>query len=113
MDKYSEKRPWGKFDRYTNNQKSTVKILTILPDAKLSLQYHNKRDEFWKILKGNPTIFIGESITKVKEGDEFYINKKSKHSMEANDLEVEVLEISLGEFDEDDIVRISDKYGRV
>ena len=49
MKKYKEKRPWGGFEQFTINEKSTVKILTLLPRQKFSLQYHKKRKEFWLI----------------------------------------------------------------
>ena len=34
---------------FCSNTKSTVKIITVNPNSELSLQFHNNRDEFWKI----------------------------------------------------------------
>lgn len=109
---FAQKKPWGNFQEFTKNQKSTVKILTVEPNQKLSLQLHKKREEFWKVLKGPCIITIGDKRHKAKEGDEFVIPKETKHRLEALENTAKVLEISLGEFDEDDIKRLKDKYKR-
>lgn len=113
MDPATTKRPWGSFTRFTNNEPSTVKILHINKGEEFSLQYHTHRQEFWKILKGNPEVVIGEETKHPKEGDEFVIQPNTNHRINAPVDDVLVLEISRGHFDEDDIVRIEDKYGRV
>ena len=46
MDVYVEDGPWGKFERYVENEKYTVKILYLKPISQTSLQYHGKRDEW-------------------------------------------------------------------
>lgn len=112
MNSSTTKRPWGSFTRFTNNELSTVKILHINKGEEFSLQYHTHRQEFWKILKGNPEITIGEEIHHPKEGEEFVIAPNTNHRISARVDDVTVLEISTGEFDEDDIVRIEDKYNR-
>ena len=113
MKKYVKKRPWGGFERFTLNEISTVKILTIKPKQKLSLQYHNKRREFWKFLDNPAKLTIGKKTFRVKKGDEIFIPIKTNHRIEAYSKPVKVLEISLGKFDEKDIKRIEDKYGRI
>jgi len=113
MDSITTKRPWGSFTRFTNNEPSTVKILHINKGEEFSLQYHTHRQEFWKILKGNPEIIIGDEIKHPQEGEEFIITPHTNHRIAAIVDDVTVLEISKGQFDEDDIVRIEDKYGRV
>ncbi len=112
MDFITTKRPWGSFTRFTNNEPSTVKILRIDKGAEFSLQYHTHRAEFWKILKGHPEIIIGEQTAHPKEGDEFVIEPHVNHRLSAPVDDVVVLEISTGQFDEDDIVRLEDKYHR-
>jgi len=112
MKRYKEKRPWGEFERFTLNEKSTVKILTIKPKQSPSLQYHHKRSEFWRILEGTGKATVGNRVFKVKKGDEVLIKKKQKHTLEALSKPVKVLEISMGTFNEKDIVRLKDKYGR-
>ena len=112
MESETTKRPWGSFTRFTNNEASTVKLLNVNQGEQLSLQYHNKREEFWRVISGNPEIVIGEETHNAKDGDEFVISVGTKHRISAPIDNVTILEISKGEFDEDDIVRIEDKYGR-
>ena len=109
---YIETRPWGKFEQFTHNEISTVKILTIKEKEQPSIQYHRKRTEFWKILSGKAKVRVGDLWHDAKEGDEFYISLETIHSVQGVDGEVKVLEISFGDFDEKDIVRLEDKYGR-
>ena len=113
MKKYVEKRPWGGFQRFTLNEISTVKILTIKPKQKFSLQYHKKRKEFWRFLDNEAKVTIGKKTIKAKRGTELIIAPKTLHRIEALNKEVNVLEVSFGRFDENDIIRIEDKYGRV
>ena len=113
MKPETTKRPWGSFTVFTNNEPGTVKILHINKGEEFSLQYHTHRQEFWKIIKGNPTIVIGDKTENPKEGDEFIITPKMHHRISAPNDDVTVLEISQGFFDENDIVRIEDKYNRV
>ena len=109
---YTEERPWGNFERFTQNEQSTVKIITVKAGEGLSLQYHTKRAEFWKVLSGEPTITIGEKVAQAKVGDEFFVAPQEKHRIQAGNAETRILEVALGEFDENDIVRLEDKYGR-
>lgn len=76
------------------------------------MQYHTHRTEFWKILKGHPEIIIGDKTEHSKEGDEFTIEPRINHRISAPIDDVVVLEISTGQFDETDLVRIEDKYNR-
>lgn len=110
--KYSEERPWGKFERFTNNQPSTVKIISVNPVQELSLQWHHKREEFWRVIFGWGKVIIGEQEQEANEGDEFFIKKGQVHRLVSGDLGIKVLEIAFGDFSEDDIVRIDDKYDR-
>lgn len=108
-----EVRPWGNFERFTLNESTTVKIITIEPDQAFSLQTHTHRGEFWRILTGFGTVTIGEEELEANLGDEFFIPQGSKHRAQAGPEGLSFLEISFGQFDEHDITRLEDKYGRV
>jgi len=114
MTKKIINKPWGKFEEFTENEPSTVKILTILPGQGTSLQSHKYREEFWKILKGSPVVTINKKETTTKEGEEFSVLREEEHRIEVKDgdAEAQILEISFGKFDEEDIERLQDKYGR-
>ncbi len=112
MKKYVVKRPWGGFERFTLNEKSSVKILTIKPKQEFSLQKHKKRKEFWIFLDNPAKVIVGNKTIRVKKGDKVIIKKGQEHRITAFSKTVHVLEISSGKFDEKDIVRLKDKYGR-
>lgn len=105
-------RPWGMYERFTLNEKSTVKIITVKTGEAFSLQTHEHRDEYWKIISGSGTVIVGEIIHEANAGDEFFITQGSVHRAEGGMEGLVFLEIAFGEFDEGDITRIEDKYGR-
>ena len=105
-------RPWGSEDLFIQNEKVTVKLLYIKKSEALSLQYHKHRSESWKIVEGSPEIIIGKITFHPQVGEEFRIAKGVNHRISAPKNDVVVLEISRGQFYEDDIIRIEDKYGR-
>ena len=108
-----ESRPWGNFVNLTMNENVTVKLIWVDKGKKNSLQTHEKRDEFWYILKGKINAYVGNSVYPLTEGNEIIIKPNVSHRFEGLDNENLIMEISRGEFDENDIVRIEDDYGRV
>jgi len=110
---YKEERPWGDFEQFCHNEEVTVKIITVKPSSKLSLQFHHHRDEYWRVISGSGCFVIGEELRTVVEGDECFIPKETVHRMMTTDHEMKVLEIAYGTFDEEDIVRLEDDYDRV
>lgn len=112
MNPETTKRPWGSFTRFTENEKSTVKLLCVNKGEQLSLQYHERREEFWRVISGNPDIIIGEETFNAREGEEFNVPVMVKHRISAPIDDVVILEIATGDFDENDIVRLEDKYNR-
>ena len=107
-------KPWGKFEQYTHNLHSTVKVITVRPGGVLSLQHHNRRDELWVVLDPGAQVELGNQLLKPEPEEKVFIPRRTPHRLSAIGAEpVRILEISLGEFDEDDIVRLQDVYGRV
>jgi len=106
-------RPWGRFQQYTENESTTVKIITVNPREKLSVQRHKNRDELWIALDGGLITHLNGEQRVLHKGAECYIPRNSIHSIE-NELRqpARFLEIAFGHFDEDDIERLEDKYGR-
>ncbi len=117
MDKLSfyEKqiRPWGDFERFTLNEKSTVKVIEVKPNESLSLQKHTHRQEFWRIILGSGLVTVGSEKKQAVAGDMFFIEAQAEHRVEAGEEGMSFLEIAFGDFDEGDIQRIEDCYGRV
>jgi mannose-6-phosphate isomerase len=112
IEPYRENRDWGSFIRFTKELPSTVKILMVNPGEAFSLQKHQKREEGWYVISGNGIIQIGNEKTPVVVGKSYFIPKDTLHRLEAGNEKLVVLEVSFGEFDEDDITRLEDRYGR-
>lgn len=112
INKITVNNPWGNFEQFSLNTQSTVKILTVNPNARLSYQSHKKREEFWKCIKNSVSVVIDGKDNILNEGDEIFIPKGAMHRLIGLDKEGKVLEVSFGDFDENDIVRYEDDYGR-
>ncbi len=107
-------KPWGKFERYAHNEACTVKIITVAPGGVLSRQYHHKRDELWVVLDAGACVELDGKILHPDPEEKLFIPRETVHRLYCTGSSpVRVLEISFGEFDEDDIVRLEDVYGRV
>ena len=104
-------KPWGNFKRFTHDETSTVKILTVEAGGRLSLQSHKIRDEFWVILDEGLTVELDGKSIETKPGDEYFIRKGTKHRISAIKT-ARVLEISFGHFDEEDITRFEESVGK-
>jgi mannose-1-phosphate guanylyltransferase/mannose-6-phosphate isomerase len=108
-------RPWGFYKSTILTSHAQGKVITVFPGGELSLQEHKRREEHWVIIKGKGKVVLGESLLDVYPGKYIYIPKGCKHQI-INDGEENIIfsEVQLGEyFGEDDIIRYSDKYGRV
>ena len=105
-----------------NEEKISAKILIVKPKSKLSWQYHHRRVEIWRVYKG--TIGISRSsddlekpMILLKENDEIKLEKRERHRLIGLDDFAVISEIWQhtdpdNPSDENDIVRISDDYGR-
>ncbi|MBI4447504.1 phosphomannose isomerase type II C-terminal cupin domain [Candidatus Woesearchaeota archaeon] len=105
-------KPWGKFEQFALNEQTTVKILTLNPKGILSKQSHEKREELWVMLDDGLKVELDQKVLQPKKGEKIFIPKKVKHRL-SSEKGGRVLEISFGEFDEEDITRHEDVYGRV
>jgi mannose-1-phosphate guanylyltransferase len=109
----TEQRPWGLFERYSLNEPTTVKLIMVEANRRLSLQYHNNRDEFWKVIKGPVEVRTEDKTRMLETGESILIPRKTVHRLGALDEPAIVLEISYGKFNEQDIVRLEDDHQRV
>ncbi|MBA4116893.1 MAG: phosphomannose isomerase type II C-terminal cupin domain [Rubrobacter sp.] len=107
-------KPWGRFEQYTHDLPSTVKIITVDPGGTLSRQYHHRRDELWVALDPGASVELGDDVLYPTSGEKLYIPRGTVHRLSCTgDRPVRILEVAFGEFDEEDIVRLEDVYGRV
>ena len=111
---YVEERPWGKFENLLETDYCKVKQITVNPQGKLSYQYHFKRNEVWCVTSGTGIFTLDGVTTICTAGDTLVIPTLAKHMIENTGKEPLVfIEVQRGSyFGEDDIVRLSDLYGR-
>ncbi len=108
-------KPWGSFDQYALNAPCTVKILTCNPGQRLSLQRHRHRDELWVALDEGAVVDLDGAELRPAAGQEVWLPKGCTHRLSCDAgtaRPVRILEVSLGTFDEGDIERLQDAYGR-
>ncbi len=106
-------KPWGNFRQFSLNEQSTVKILTVAPGQLLSAQKHENRDELWVTLDAGLRVELDDEVFHPEVGEVFVIMRKTKHRLGSDGPEGRMLEVSYGDFDENDIERFDDIYGRV
>jgi mannose-6-phosphate isomerase-like protein (cupin superfamily) len=106
-------RPWGKFRRFPHEGASSIKIITVNPGGRLSLQYHNGRDEFWVVLDAGLEITVGERVWTALPDEEVFIPRRAPHRVRnTGEKPARFMEIWIGDSSESDIVRLSDDYHR-
>jgi Mannose-6-phosphate isomerase len=65
-------------------------------------------------INGTTRVELGEQLVDPEAGEKLFIPRQPVHRLSAvGEGPVRILEISFGEFDEEDIVRLEDLYGRV
>lgn len=111
-EQVTEERPWGGFVRLSHNEPTSVKIIWVEPGKRLSLQSHKKRSEFWRVLEGRIAVHLDGKEFVLEKDQEVFIPCGSKHRASGIDVPSRWLEISFGDFDEDDITRYEDDFGR-
>lgn len=107
-------KPWGYEIWYAWTEQYVGKILHVRRGGRLSLQYHRKKDETSYVLRGRLLVTHGSTVdgltvTEVGEGHVWRNRPGEVHTMEALE-DADVLEVSTPELD--DVVRLSDRYGR-
>ena len=106
-------KPWGHELIFAENERYAGKILHLEPGQSLSLQYHERKDETFYVLRGEVILSVdvdGEmKELKLPEGSAYRIRPGERHRMRA-DAACDLIEVSSPELD--DVVRLEDAYGR-
>ena len=107
-------RPWGYYESLAEDTRWQVKIISVKPSEKLSLQMHHHRSEHWIVVKGTAKVEINEKIEILTENESVYIPLGSKHRLSnPGKIPLILIEVQSGSYvGEDDIVRFEDIYGR-
>ncbi len=108
-------RPWGSYEGLVSGERFQVKLITVKPGARLSVQMHHHRAEHWIIVKGTAKVQRGDETILLTENQSTFIPLGTVHSLEnPGKIPLELIEVQSGSYlGEDDIVRLEDMYGRV
>jgi mannose-1-phosphate guanylyltransferase / mannose-6-phosphate isomerase len=108
-------RPWGAYRSVTAGQRFQVKLITVKPGGRLSLQLHHHRAEHWVVVRGTAQITCGDRVFTLYENQSTYIPQGEVHRLEnPGRIPLEMIEVQSGSYlGEDDIIRVEDQYGRV
>ena len=110
---YRVEKPWGYELIWARTDRYVGKILHVNAGHVLSCQYHNVKDETMHVLRGELILRLGRGEGLVERrfaaGESVHIPPTTVHQIEAV-MDTDVLEASTPELD--DLVRLSDRYGR-
>lgn len=106
-----ENRPWGSFHNLAKGGNWHIKIIQIEAAKRLSLQSHEKREEQMMLLDGDASLQLDDVVMTMAPGVIYKIDVGMKHRL-SSDNGGKVIEIAYGNFDEQDIVRFEDDFGR-
>ena len=107
-------RPWGYYQGVDAGPRYQVKRIVVKPKAMLSLQKHFHRSEHWVVVRGAAEVTVGSEIRTVHENESIYIPIGSVHRLaNPGTIPLELIEVQAGSYlGEDDIIRLTDQYGR-
>lgn len=107
-------RPWGHWEVIATGDAHVVKRITVSPGQRLSLQYHHHRSEHWTVVEGTAEATVDGAVHVLRYGEHVHIAKGAKHRIaNPGPDRLVFVEVQVGEtLDENDIVRVSDDYGR-
>ena len=107
-------RPWGYYQDVDLAARYRVKRIVVKPGSTLSLQKHFHRSEHWVVVHGTAEVTVGTEVNSVHENESIYIPIGSVHRLaNPGKIPLELIEVQVGSYlGEDDIVRVTDVYGR-
>jgi mannose-6-phosphate isomerase len=107
-------KPWGHENIWAWTDRYVGKILVIETGKRLSLQYHERKDEWIHVLEGRLLLTLENEEGAVEDrelgpGDSIRVRVGRRHRYAALD-SCTLIEVSTPELD--DVVRIEDDFGR-
>jgi len=110
-------KPWGKEVIWAETKDYVGKLLYINEGHKLSLQYHQEKEETILVISGELELTIsgharlGMSTLRLSDGDTFHVTPGTIHRFSATlGTNVVLAEVSTNYLD--DVVRLEDDYDR-
>jgi quercetin dioxygenase-like cupin family protein len=106
-------KPWGYELWWAHTDRYVGKMLHVRAGHKLSLQYHESKDETIHLWSGELELILDEGsgleTHRLRPGESYRVRPFTKHRMVAL-TDCDILEASTPEVE--DVVRLEDSYGR-
>lgn len=107
-------KPWGSELWFAHTDRYAGKILRVRAGCRLSVQYHEEKDETSYVLSGRVIVSQGHSAEtmaarELGPGDSWRNPPLVVHTLEAVE-DTEIIEVSTPQLE--DVVRLEDGYGR-
>ena len=108
-------KPWGHEEIWAETDRYAGKILTIMPEQRLSLQYHEKKEETVYVLEGKLFVWFSEDEQNkliLHKGSTYHVKPGQIHRFGApkGNTPTKLIEVSTPELD--DVIRLKDDYKR-
>lgn len=106
-------KPWGFENIWAETEKYVGKFMFIKAGHRMSLQYHNIKEETIYVQDGTLRIWHSEKeddFTDLDPGGIYHVTPKTIHRFGASNNAVHLIEISTPELN--DVVRLADDYKR-
>ncbi|HEX7615513.1 MAG TPA: cupin domain-containing protein [Thermoanaerobaculia bacterium] len=107
-------KPWGEERIFAETGRYAAKLILIRAGESLSYQYHERKEETIHVLEGTLGLEVereGERADlRLTPGENFDVTPGMRHRMYAEGADCLLVEVSTPELD--DVVRLSDRYGR-
>jgi mannose-6-phosphate isomerase len=107
-------KPWGHELHWAVTERYVGKLIAITAGRRLSLQYHDHKDESIYVIRGRLRLHLEDdagamTLRELGPGDFARVPVGRRHRFEAVD-DVELIEVSTPELD--DVIRVEDDFGR-
>jgi mannose-6-phosphate isomerase-like protein (cupin superfamily) len=108
-------KPWGSELWFAQTAIYAGKILRVRAGSRLSVQFHEEKDETSYVLSGRVIVSQGDSADQLTArelgpGESWRNQPRIVHTLEAVE-DAEIVEVSTPQLE--DVVRLDDRYGRV
>ena len=107
-------KPWGKEELLVKTDKYAVKRITINPGHRMSLQYHELKEETIYVISGALLVWKSKEMSDhvvLMPGNTYHVKPNVIHRFGSVDqFSTVILECSTVELD--DVVRLADDYNR-
>ena len=108
-------KPWGYEILWANPESGSyvAKLICIYPNRRMSLQYHQKKEETIYVMSGVLKIWENESEKEylaLSPGNVYHVEPKQRHRFGAGNDVAMIIEVSTNHLE--DVVRLADDYNR-